>query len=845
MCAMPLALVRISNLKENKPFSGNNTFYKQPNKNNKSMKKITFLLSLLLASAGVTASAQDAFEASSAPSNGSWASDTKWYKMTLAGNHLSAYKTDHNGSLLDNSATVEGAGAYWCIVGDETNGYKFYNRAAGPNKVFGIVCTLTNNDNDLTRASFYTSEAVSASSGVGTTFDLGLYSGTTSNEYHVKLHGAGNYYWNQRGNYLGYWNSPAAAGAGVNGSKVKFSAVELSEVEAADNALADDFKTALSEKITAAKALLNDNKVGYYSQAAIDKAQAVLDAAASTEVDYYNAKIELKPNGPKAGVLYRIKSTNSAFATTKVIYHDGTATKWGNEDVTNPSQYWFMEPYSDGSSYYKLQAIDSKLYFNSSSQLSTTPGYVEIASTPGLVNIHVSGASMLHAQGHNGGQGNEGNLIAYEEAAQIFGQESGPSGWTIVEATLDEAKQMRVSEEGTPEVYEGGLLVGTFDARKAKAFNKISSSATMADVLNLVNTDLPTSVTIDENKYYRLVCVSPKTGNKDANENLSDPTYTTLTRGTNNVVTAPFSKGNVDQIWKFEKTEGGYYLKNMNGNGYLNNVRAGNARANLVGTPSDKFEIKEGSISTQKALHVVGEHDKQCLFAENHPNEPEKGDPYAVCGWYDFNNRPDYSNHAWAWKLVEADDIEVALNPVESKSYATAYLPFGVSAVSGAKAYTAAEPANGQTVMTETANFAKETGVLLVSDEAAAKAVLTIGDVDGATNTSALKGTLLAKDITGAQTKYLVFGKNKANETEVGFFEPSTTVTSIPANRAFFADAEGSAIALNFGNVTAVNNVVAGNANANAPIFDLTGRRVVKAVKGGLYIQNGKKYIVK
>ena len=102
---------------------------------------------------------------------------------------------------------------------------------------------------------------------------------------------------------------------------------------------------------------------------------------------------------------------------------------------------------------------------------------------------------------------------------------------------------------------------------------------------------------------------------------------------------------------------------------------------------------------------------------------------------------------------------------------------------------------------------------------------------------------MLAKDITDAQTQYLVFGKNNANETEVGFFEP--TVTSIPANRAFFADAEGSAIALNFGNVTAVNNVVAGNANVNAPIFDLTGRRVVKAVKGGLYIQNGKKYIVK
>lgn len=209
-----------------------------------------------------------------------------------------------------------------------------------------------------------------------------------------------------------------------------------------------------------------------------------------------------------------------------------------------------------------------------------------------------------------------------------------------------------------------------------------------------------------------------------------------------------------------------------------------------------------------------------------------------------WEGQPNFYNQV-TWTIDVATELEVALNAVSGMSYATTYLPVGVSAVKDAKAYVAAAPANNETIMTETANFAKETGVLLVSDKAADKAVLTIGDVEGTTNTSALKGTLLAKDITDAQTKYLVFGKNKANETEVGFFEPSTTVTSIPANRAFFADAEGSAIALNFGNVTAVNNVVAGNANANAPIFDLTGRRVVKAVKGGLYIQNGKKYIVK
>ena len=119
---------------------------------------------------------------------------------------------------------------------------------------------------------------------------------------------------------------------------------------------------------------------------------------------------------------------------------------------------------------------------------------------------------------------------------------------------------------------------------------------------------------------------------------------------------------------------------------------------------------------------------------------------------------------------------------------------------------------------------------------------MTIGD--GTSVESALSGTLLAKDITD-QTNYLVFGKNKDNANEVGFFEPSTSVTSIPANRAFFEGVASAAIALNFGgNVTAIDQVV-NNANVNAPIFDLTGRRVVKTVKGGLYIQNGKKYIVK
>lgn len=306
-------------------------------------------------------------------------------------------------------------------------------------------------------------------------------------------------------------------------------------------------------------------------------------------------------------------------------------------------------------------------------------------------------------------------------------------------------------------------------------------------------------------------------------------------------VAAAEKMGNASTVWKFvpavKEATGQYGVKlyNVNAQAYLG------ALVNPVQEPVTPMtsDLTQGglySISVNTSGSVEG-----FVLRDGNNGRMNLESNGGIDKW---EGQQGYYNQV-TWTIDVATEFEVALNTVESKSYATAYLPFGVSAVSGAKAYTAATPANGQTVMTETANFAKETGVLLVSDEAAAKAVLTIGDAEDAANSSALKGTLLAKDITGAQTKYLVFGKNNANETEVGFFEPSTAVTSIPANRAFFADAEGSAIALNFGNVTAVNNVVAGNANVNAPIFDLTGRRVVKAVKGGLYIQNGKKYIVK
>ena len=64
-------------------------------------------------------------------------------------------------------------------------------------------------------------------------------------------------------------------------------------------------------------------------------------------------------------------------------------------------------------------------------------------------------------------------------------------------------------------------------------------------------------------------------------------------------------------------------------------------------------------------------------------------------------------------------------------------------------------------------------------------------------------------------------------------------------NKAYLTAQSGNAIALNFtsGEVTGISNAIVSGANGNAPIFDLTGRRVMKMTRGGLYIKGGKKII--
>ena len=285
------------------------------------------------------------------------------------------------------------------------------------------------------------------------------------------------------------------------------------------------------------------------------------------------------------------------------------------------------------------------------------------------------------------------------------------------------------------------------------------------------------------------------------------------------------SKGNVDMLWQFEVCENGYKIKRANADQYMGPL-AQNGNQELKNyTEGAKFTIElltEGYVrlldGNGKVMHDDGSHK--------------------LCAW------DSGKGSASSWQIAPATDLEVALNTVGDASYASAYLPFPVQ---GEGIYTGAINGTSLNMTAQTGVIPAETGMVIKGAQDATSATLTIGGTPTTISGNSLTGTLTA--LTADLTNYLVLGKNASDQ--IGFYTPSSSVSAIAANKAFLnaSDVDGAspAIAMNFGGeATGVGTVITENGiQSNAPVFDLSGRRVMQTVKGGLYIQNGKKFIVK
>lgn len=198
--------------------------------------------------------------------------------------------------------------------------------------------------------------------------------------------------------------------------------------------------------------------------------------------------------------------------------------------------------------------------------------------------------------------------------------------------------------------------------------------------------------------------------------------------------------------------------------------------------------------------------------------------------------------------FVDAALPEITLNTLNNKNYATYYLPFAAKAPEGVTAY-AGTINNGNVQLTEYANgvIPANKGVVLVSDTKTT-ATFTLTDASDVVTeqknelTGVLTNTELNSVVNSDQVR--IFSKK---DNVAGFYKPNSGITTLAANKAYImAPTNEGALVLNFagGEVTGINQATINATEANAPIYDLTGRRVAKAVKG-IYVKNGKKFIVK
>ena len=353
----------------------------------------------------------------------------------------------------------------------------------------------------------------------------------------------------------------------------------------------------------------------------------------------------------------------------------------------------------------------------------------------------------------------------------------------------------------------GGYLNDEFIDNQYTEYEKdlfnITNAIALGDALKNLQSN---GITIEAGAYYRLQNVQRKSA---------------LSANSTKAVPGKISNSDINGLWQFVAGEGENTYKLFNPN-HKNNLPA----PNKIG---DGFN--EGAEYTLNDLT-----DAQFNLKVGNNNLVDYGN--GNIGSWSANPK----NSDGAWYLVKATDIEVALANVGEASYATAYLPFAVSNVADATAFVGKKAAEGNALnMTSVASIPANTGVVLKGAKDAGKAVLTIGEATATITEAenALSGTLVEKDYTSE----LVLGNNDGN---IGFYGMKTGA-KIGANKAFLpATASGAqGFVLNFdGEATAIESVM-GETNTDAPVYDLSGRRVVKTVKGGLYIQNGKKFIVR
>lgn len=644
--------------------------------------------------------------------------------------------------------------------------------------------------------------------------------------FNITPKGYDNYSWNCRNNGIGYWHTGGNNQA--DNSWYITPNVELDGYYTIKNTATDRFTN-----------LYNDFGVDKITRAA-QKLPTPLTNNYVWHVTTANNNVLTVLNG-QGTPLYH--DGNASVPTLKVAYSDGTkyyfgeALNGGNDSRANKLTIWKDGDYNLADNQWTFAPVDASNIYTVECNLPD--GYVtykttsEKAKNGGFFNITTTPTA---------DQFTANSLDGYDAAITIEGKTikvSYAHNYAYVKAEADAV----IAKTGVGYPKAEAAARKTLQQAIAAAEAAEHNTNTAATLYIAVNTYKNSKVDIqmpEDGKAYVITNVH-KTGGKRYMKYESD--------GTSMVARDDAAELPIEATYICHKVGDKYVFANNSGT-YL--TWRGNATDDCTNDNkgyTTSYDADYNTFTVAANPNVFG-----CLsFGAKRDHDTHTQSYYIVtrtgsfekAGFNDYYT--DANSSAFLFEEVAYPNTITfhAATNIEGVSHiATFSAPFATIIPEGVKAYyvSAKDTQASMTAIEASQAIPANEGVILTSETGASVTMVPAADETAAT----ISGNQLGHSAGAAKTLTAGEVYILANGTSGTAFYPCQA-GDLAMNKAYLLGNEGGkAITMNFDNtVTAINGITTNAANAQAPIYDLSGRRVMSAAKSGLYIQNGKKFIVK
>ena len=806
-------------------------------------KSITILFTLLLSftqaitlnAVNVDLSTDDGLTVSDAPNeDGAWANNTRWYKIKINGNRywsIGGEYTDGNRFLtLTNTTAPNDPNALWCIVGNATTGYRFYNMSAGTGFVLGTI-------GQDAAAAQTRMVSLSDTEGRTTYFDF---------EHR-----------NFRNPWLAHWNSNNAKTNSGTGSEVVFEAVN----EASAMSILQSYKTTILDylqrwqNVTAvwsdAASIYNTlNSDGSITSATM--ASAISTAANAFFNAVNNKRVTLKTlstNGNR-------NNKYMSIGTTQCLGEDASTL---NQVITLKANFDFsIKLYGEANQKFvnhgtASEAKDAKCYYIQTSSSATS-------ATSNVVAFKFQTTGILHMQ-------NSGSNFVFTNFVKTDGTnfDDGASRWTVSTDLATHINAAKAPLANAITFYEGNWLgegLGRYTytpaSEEISATNVYNSAKTYKE-----STDDNQTINISNTNGLGFAYTAAKAL---LNASINQPTAGKVYRfkcvnGGKWLSSATGSDGKVQMVSE-EGLNTYFYLNesnqllSYNTGQYTGSIASPNMKLYDIGTSTSSvntFTFKDVYALSSNTAHL-GTYG---LYVNNSGNERNLHGTSAIVN-SGSSGGAITGDTGYHWTIEEVTELPVVIN--STYKLGTLYSPVPLVAdESKLKFFTGKIDEEGYVTLTKhSGNIPAKTPFLIELQEGAAYnstyggVLMTVAETADAVepSTYSMQGNLETTAYSAPE-----------NESEITIYtlqlpsDPDTATTSLVFRKFNGTKLQGCRAYLNTGGTavkgmrfkedveTGINSIGTQQSTANT-VFDLSGRRVQNAGKG-LYIVNGKKMFIK